>query len=202
MALVVACAPPQEDNVRPHAAAQKKDDDTTTSEEPLEEAAEKPAATQPPVNNPVGPGGESATTYIGTLDATPTVRFGGSGTSGNFCNYDVTLKTVAIEVSALPSGEIIAASVKDTMVEASVPPCTYAPAPPSDQAYAFTTATANTAGMRLAFKGAAANKPATSLVVDLVKKGGSYEAAATWHRTDQKDPLDWTVRTKITLGPR
>jgi hypothetical protein len=38
--------------------------------------------------------------------------------------------------------------------------------------------------------------------VSLTKVGASYEAKANWHRTDQGAPLDWTVTTKITLGPR
>lgn len=142
--------------------------------------------------------GGAATTYIGTLDATPTVRFGGSP----YCYYDVTLKSVRIEVAALPSGEIIGASVTDTMVEASVAPCTYAAAPPTDCSFAFTTATRNADGYQLDFKGATSNHPATKLVVNLTKVGASYEASASWHRTDQGAPLDWTVTTKITLGPR
>jgi hypothetical protein len=159
-------------------------------------------ATSSEVAVPVQPidagSGGAATTYIGTLDATPTVRFGGSP----YCSYDVTLKSVRIEVAALPSGEIIGASVTDTMVEASVPPCTYSPAPPSDCSFAFTTATPDADGYQLDFKGAASNHPATKLVVSLTKVGASYEAKANWHRTDQGAPLDWTVTTKITLGPR
>ncbi|MBX3234431.1 MAG: hypothetical protein KIT84_09440 [Labilithrix sp.] len=202
---LAACAPPDDVGTRP--LSSRKGNDDRASDEIVEERKEKeeaPSTTEPVVNEPVetAPGG-MATTYAGTLDATPTVRFGGQGTGGNFCNYDVTLKNVAIEVTVLPSGQVIAATVRDTMIEASVPPCTYSPAPPSDQTFSFTTMTETSAGeSQLAFKGAAGNRPATSLVVDLKKVGGSYEASATWHRTDQPDPLDWTVKTKITLGPR
>lgn len=177
------------------------EDDITDAPAPTTTAS---ATTPPVVSTPVdaGTSDASATTYVGRLDATPTVRFGGKGTTGNYCNYDVTLKDVTIEVTALPSGAIIAASVKNTMVEASVPPCTFAPAAPAVNDYVLTTSKTTADGAQLAFKGAATNHPASSLIIDIVKNGSSYDASAVWHRTDQGDPLDWTVKTKITLGPR
>lgn len=203
--LAIACAPPSTEGSRPRGTSSKKGD-TGAADDDLTDPAPTttaPPETPPPVTPPVDAGANpTATIYLGKLDATPTVRFGGQGATGNYCNYDVTLKDVVIEIAALPDGSIISASTKDTMVEASVPPCTFASAPPSAQSYAFTTATKTADGLQLAFKGAAANFPATSLVVDLVKTGNSYEASAVWHRTDQGDPLDWTVKTKITLGPR
>lgn len=191
----LACAAPETGDVRPRQTVSKAaaDRDAGQADDP------EPDAGAPGPADPVDSGGGgSATTYIGTLDATPTVRFGGSP----YCYYDVTLKSVEIEIAALPSGDIIGAGVKDTMVEASVPPCTYGASPPSPQTFAFTTAKTTTDGTELAFKGATANYPGTNLVVSLKKVGGSYEAAARWHRTDQSAPLDWTVSTKITLGPR
>lgn len=197
----MACATEDTPDVQPLSSSKKSkgsknsgDDDDTAP------VATTPMTSEPPA--PVVPidagNGGSATTYVGTLDTTTTVRFGGTP----YCSYDVTLKNVKIEVAALPDGSVIGASVRDTMVEASVPPCTLSPAPPADCSFAFTKATTTATGVQLAFKGASTNHPATELLIDLTKAGGSYEAAARWRRTDQVAPLVWVVSTKITLGPR
>lgn len=193
----VACAQDDQTDVRPLKASSKKttsgDDDDAA---PITTAAPTTTVAAPVV--PLDAGGGGATTYIGTLDETPTVRFGGSP----YCYYDVRLKSVRIEVAALPNGEIIGASVTDIMSENSVPPCTYGAAAPTECSFAFTTSTPTADGHQLDFKGAATNYPATKLVVNIKKVGSSYEASANWHRTDQGPPLDWTETTKITLGPR
>lgn len=185
--------------MRPLKASSSKDktngDDDDTAPVATTITTSEPAPPAPPID--AGSGG-TATTYVGTLSETPTVRFGGSP----YCFYDVRLKDVKIEIAALPGGQIIGATVTDVMVENSVPPCTFGAAPPTDCSFAFTTLTQTADGYQLAFSGAKTNHPATRLVVDLKKVGNSYEAAANWHRTDQKAPLDWTITTKITLGPR
>jgi hypothetical protein len=200
-ALFLACSAPEPADVRPHQASSSSkkshadDDDDDTAPVATTVATAGPA---PPAQHVDAGSGGTATTYVGTLDSTPTVRFGGSP----YCFYDVTLKQVEIEVAALPNGDVIGAQVTDTMVEASVPPCTYSPSPPSAQSFSFTTSKPTADGFELSFNGAAQNQPATKLVVGLKKVGSSYEAAANWHRTDQPAPLDWTATTKITLGPR
>lgn len=177
-----------------HAETQGDDDDApaptttaTTTNDP------------PPVEHVDAGDGTAATTYVGKLDTTVTVPFGGTP----YCKYTVTLKSVEIEVAALPNGTVIGAEARDTMIEATVPPCSNSPAPPSARAFTFTTYTATGADTaQIAFSGAATNHPATKLLIDLKKVGGAYEASVSWHRTDQSAPLDWTVTTKITLGPR
>lgn len=191
--VVASCSEPEQTDVRPLKASSKKK--TTDDEAPAATTVPPPEVAPPVVAFDAGP---SATTYVGTLDTTPTVRFGGSP----YCFYEVALKDVRIEVAALPSGEIIGASATHTMVENSIEGCTLSGAPPTPCSFAFTTATQTADGYQLDFNGAAGNHPATKLVVNLKKVGSSYEASASWHRTDQNPPLDWTETTKITLGPR
>lgn len=192
---LTACATEDDIGTRPQRATSSKKGKTAEDDDTAPAATTIATGVAPPVA-PIDAG--SATTYVGTLDETTTVRFGGSP----YCFYDVRLEDVKIEVAALPSGEIIGAQVTDVMIENSVPPCTLGAAPPTDCSFAFTTATPTADGYQLAFNGAKTNHPGTKLVVDLKKAGASYEAAATWHRTDQSAPLDWTIATKITLGPR
>ena len=111
----------------------------------------------------------------------------------------MTLEGIEIEVAALASGEVIGATVKDRAVETAVPPCPHAPMEPSAHRFALTTVTPAASGSKLAFEGAASNRPETSLVVDLTQVGVTYEATATWTRTDQGPPLGWTVKATLTL---
>lgn len=148
-----------------------------------------------PVDAAVVEASAGATTYKGKLDATKAVKFGGDP----FCEYTMTLKDIEIEVAALESGEVIGAAVKDLAVEATVPPCPHPPMDPSMQRFALTTVTKTASGATLAFEGAKTNQPVTSLVIDLTQVGVTYEASAGWKRTDQTPPLDWEVRTKLTL---
>jgi hypothetical protein len=137
-----------------------------------------------------------ATTYKGTLDTTKAVAFGGDP----FCEYTMTLKDIEIEIAALESGEVIGAAVKDLAMEGTVPPCPHPPMAPSMQRFALTTVTKTASGATLAFEGASANRPETSLVIDLTRVGVTFEASAGWKRTDQTPPLVWEVRAKLTLA--
>jgi len=144
--------------------------------------------------------GAAAQTFKGTLAETLPVKFGGDP----YCQYSVKLKPIVIEVAVLDSGEVIAATVQDTTIEAVIPttpPCPYGPMEPSAQTYALTTTVKNDAGtgLTLSFKGAAGNRPTTSLVIDLVKNGASYDASCVWKRTDISAPLDWQIKAKLTL---
>ncbi|MBX3199382.1 MAG: hypothetical protein KF894_14710 [Labilithrix sp.] len=136
-----------------------------------------------------------AMTFEGRLTETVPVPFGGSP----YCEYTMKLEDVVIEVAALESGEIIGATVKDRAVEAAPPPCPHPPMTPSAQSFSLTTVTPSASGSTLAFVGATTNRPETSLVVELVRVGVTYEAAAEWKRTDQTPPLDWTVKATLTL---
>lgn len=180
--------------MKPVPTATASGDDDDTSAPPTDAGPVEPV-------NPVTDGG-TATTFVGTLDATPPVTFGGTP----YCKYTVVMKSIDIEVSIIPgangSNQIIGATVKNTMVEDTVKPCPNAPSPPSDQSFAFTTLTQLPTGYELAFSGAKANKPATKLTLDLTPQGSGWMATAHWLRTDQTGNLNWTVTSTITLGPK
>ena len=145
-----------------------------------------------------GQGGGTPVTYKGTLDATMPAPFGG----GTFCNYTITLKQLAVELGILPSKQAMTGRVQALNVEASVPPCTFLPAPPSIANYTLASSKPSAAGATLTFQGAAANTPAVDLVIELSGVGSAYQARLGFHRTDQQPPLDWSVLTTVPLSPQ
>lgn len=138
---------------------------------------------------------ETSSMFVGTLATTETVPFGGDG----FCKYDITLRDVSMEIELLATGDVGQAAVRDLAVERALEGCPYAPAEPSIQEFTVKSAAVTTTGTRVDFMGAKDNRPATSLVVDLVQTAGGYDATATWKRTDQGPPLAWSVTAKIAL---
>jgi hypothetical protein len=145
--------------------------------------------------------------FTGALAATAKVPFGGSP----YCNYDVTLKQVAVDVHLLASGDVADATVTDTMVE-DAPGCQYPPQNPSNQSFAFASSEKIAGGVKVTFTGAQDNKPATALVMTITTSppdagadaasADGYPATLTWNRTDQPAPLAWKVTAKITLRPK
>jgi hypothetical protein len=153
----------------------------------------KDAGTTPVTTSDAGSSAGGA--FIGTLSATPATQFGGVSPH---CTYDVTLKNVSIEIDLNPNGQVIGGTVSDLMVETIVGSCPYAPQANSQQAFAFSTAN----GTTLSWIGGTDNHPQTDLKIELTKAGASYQAAATWTRTDLTDDFQWVVKTEITLGQR
>jgi hypothetical protein len=149
----------------------------------------------PPPENPTVPVTKPGTPYAGTLATTASVKFGG----GTYCNYDITLKNVAVDMTVSEAGEIQSMTVKDLAVERAFS-CPYPPAPQNNQVFTFATATKNGTTTHVELAGAKQNSPATSLVADVVANGAAYEASFTWKRTDQKAPLAWTVTAKVTVS--
>lgn len=137
----------------------------------------------------------TSTTYTGSLAATSTVPFGGSG----YCNYEMTLRDVTMEIEVLANGDVGQAIVRDLAVEKALTGCPYPPMDPSIQEFSVKSSAVTTTGTRIEFVGAKDNHPETSLVVDLVQAGAGYEATPTWKRTDQGPPLSWTVSAKMNL---
>lgn len=141
---------------------------------------------------------ETSTTFAGSLASTATVPFGGGG----FCKYDITLRDIAIELDLDSAGEVSRATVRDLAVERALDNCPHAPMAPSIQDFTLKSAAVTTTGTRVELVGSKTNRPATSLVVDLVQSGAGYEATATWTRTDQTAPLVWTVTAKTSLAKK
>lgn len=184
---VAACSSSDEQSSpRPLSSAPSRRDAGQSSEEPQQEAS---TAVEPT---------PTATTYLGTVAETPPVTFGGDP----YCEYTIALKDIRIEVTALDTGEVLGAVVKNSVFETSVPPCPHAPMDPADQSFALTTATPTALGVSLAFEGAGTNRPRTALAIDLVKVDGGWEASGAWKRTDQPPPLDWEVKAKTQLLPK
>lgn len=139
-----------------------------------------------------------ASTFAGALATSATVPFGGGG----FCKYDITLRDIAIEIEVSPSAEVARATVRDLAVEQALDGCPHAPMEPSIQDFTLKSAAVTTTGTRIELVGAKTNRPATSLVIDLVETGTGFEATATWTRTDQKAPLAWSVTAKTNLAKK
>lgn len=136
--------------------------------------------------------------YAGMTKAAPKASFGGSP----FCRYEMTIKDIAMDVGFLESGDLVAATVKDTAVEAAIQ-CPHAPMAPSNQLFTFKKATkTENNGWKIEFTGDAKNRPATALVAVLAPRLDGYETTLTWKRTDQEGPLAWTVRGKLPLAAK
>lgn len=181
-------APPPYPSERSASAPPPKADDTAegAAEEQTEETLQ--GIPLPPAD----------TSYAGTLTTTATVPFGGNG----FCKYDITLRDVAIAIDVSTKGEVTRATMRDLAVERALDGCPYGPMEPSIQDFTSKTQSVTTTGTRVEFVGAKANRPQTSLVVDLVPSANGYQATATWKRTDQTAPLAWSVTAKMTLAKK
>ena len=181
-------APPPFPSERPASSPPPKADDTAgeASDEQTEETLQ--GIPLPPAD----------TSYAGTLATTATVPFGGNG----FCKYDITLRDVAIAIDVSTKGEVTRATMRDLAVEKALDGCPYGPMEPSIQDFTSKTQSVTTTGTRVEFVGAKANRPQTSLVVDLVPSANGYAATATWKRTDQTAPLAWSVTAKMTLAKK
>lgn len=140
------------------------------------------------------------TSYVGELDASAAVKFGGDYADASHCNYTVTLEDIRVEL-VTANGDLAASTVRDTMVEATVGSCPYAPQPASAQSYALSAATTTDRGFHAEYLAASGNQPKGTLVVDLTKSGAGFAAAATWHRTDIGKPFDWTVTATVAVAP-
>ena len=121
----------------------------------------------------------------------------------NFCNYTITLKMLDAELGILPSSrQVISGHVQDLNVEqiATGTPCDFGTQPDSIANYTFTASTPTATGMTLTFKGAPANVPSVTLLIDLAPAGTAYTATLKFHRNDQAPPLDWAVTVTLPLS--
>jgi len=159
------------------------DDDDTVILPPA--VVEDDAGTPPPA--------DQASSFRGVLAATPATKFGGVAPH---CTYNATMKKVEVELAITPSGNVIAGSAKSNYVETVVGTCALAALGTVPQTFTLTT----TNGTELTFRGVGG--PKTALVLKLTKAGASWDAAATWTRTDRTDDLKWVVKSNVTLGPK
>jgi hypothetical protein len=144
--------------------------------------------------------GPESVRWTGTLATTKTVEFGGSP----YCKYRVTLRQVEIDVTMKKTGEVVNASVKNVVVEESVPPCTFPPQNPNAHQYSLAKSKPAPTGLQLDFAPFAANRPRATLVMVGPLDGASPSATVSleWHRTDQPAPLDWRVTAIVPVTRR
>ncbi|MEZ4363710.1 MAG: hypothetical protein R3B48_26265 [Kofleriaceae bacterium] len=157
-------------------------------------STEKPdAATGPDAPLPAG-----TKLYRGSLAATQEFDFGG----GEYCNYTITLRQIDLEIGINSSGTVIAGTSQALVVEGIAftdPPCTFDPIPANVHKFTLASASVIGTGYALTFTGNTMNAPNTNLVLNLQASGASFVASATWHRTDQVPPLDWTASAVLSL---
>lgn len=152
-----------------------------------------------------GDGGSSSTTpdhvrYRGQLATTPTVAFGGAP----YCMYDVALRDVVLDVVLRGADELVSMTIDDTMTEGIVGTCTFAPAPPNRQQFAFggEPLAASAAGVfRPLLVGRPGNQPMTDATVAVTPiNPATLEATPRWARTDQGPPLAWIVEVPAPIA--
>lgn len=156
-----------------------------------------PSPESAPLPGADGDGGAFTRAWHGSLVATSPVTFGGSG----YCSYRITLKQVNLDVSANAKGDILTAHVTAIAVESVVSSSCATPIPANVHDYTLAQATALPSGaMRLELAGAAANQPATALVIEGDFRAPSPVVSLRWHRSDYGPPLDWAVDARITVS--
>jgi hypothetical protein len=141
-------------------------------------------------------------TYEATLDATQPVAFGGPSPDGNFCNYTITLKQLLIDLSILPTKQILSGQLRVQQVEATEPTCPNGVIPANVATYTLSSAVPSGANTMLTFQPGASNEPKCSLVGTLTPAGSGFTAQLTFHRSDiSTAALAWTVTTPtLTLS--
>lgn len=156
-----------------------------------------------PASGDAGPGdGGAATTYRGALAQTSPVMFGGKSDAGNFCNYTITLKDLAIELVISPSKQIVSGAVQALNTEATDATCTFGTIPVNTAKYSYAPATPVALGTTLSFTGDANNMPPATLMVDVVSVGTAFQANLAFHRADNvQEPLKWTVIASLPVTP-
>jgi hypothetical protein len=140
--------------------------------------------------------GPGVTTFRGSLATTGKVAFGG----GRYCEYEIVLEDVDVDLRMLESGEITDVAVQNRAVEHAADGCPHEPMSPSQHEYRLAQVTKTPSGARLTFTGAEANRPKTELVMELSPEGRRYRAAMQWKRVDFEAPLDWTVTASLLLS--
>ena len=140
----------------------------------------------------------SLTSLRGTATTTNTFGFGGDPYD---CNWNITLKSLALDVSAdETTGEVKAATFRAQAVEQTLPPCQATPYPPNEHVYTMTMASVIAPRVtRLAFEPKSTNLPMATASIDIDFSTTPATAALRVHRTDQTSPLDWTVVAKLIL---
>ena len=159
-----------------------------------------PPDAQIAIDSPIVPEDPGIAWYSARLATTPSVPFGGPP----YCNYSVRLSDVRLDVMMNATDGLSSMLVADTMNEATVGMCSFAPAPSSRQGFAY-LGVPRPADPDGAFtpmlQGLPANAPKTALAVSITR--GSAEALSatvSWSRTDQTAPLEWTVATQSPIA--
>lgn len=131
--------------------------------------------------------------FTGSLAKTPSVAFGGGS---QYCNYEVALEDVRIELT-IEGSSVVSALVTDRAVERVKASCPYPAAPSGTQTFELDMAVPATA--KLLLYGRPSDKPAATLLIELIASSDGYDAKMKWHRIDVGAPLDWTVDASLHL---
>jgi hypothetical protein len=155
----------------------------------------------PPGDAATAPDADPVITYLGSLDHTEPLAFGGQG----FCDYRMTLKQLEVQIAITASGQVPSAHVQDLNVEELITmPCGDPPAgtiPPNTATYDLELATPSTTGIGISFTAANTNEPHATLAANLTRTATGYTAALVFHRFGEATVLNWTIFVSVELAP-
>lgn len=140
---------------------------------------------------------QKITHWSGTLDASPTVQFGGK----NACLYSVTMKNIQADLFIDDTGNGIDGAVQAFMEEKTVGECQYAPQPANLHTYTKRSSTNDGGDLHMDFDRGPDNKPKATLAFDGTLGDSELTGKLTWHRIDQSEQFNWTVEATIKLTP-
>jgi hypothetical protein len=136
----------------------------------------------------------------GFLEGTATIPFGNEPQTT--CNWKVTMRDVVVELDRSTDGDILAARVRNRMVEELVDACTAQPLGSRDQSFSLMSATRDGDAMNMDFAGTDTNQPRTALTLRMHAATDHFEAKLTWVRTDLGPPYKWEVSASVDLVPQ
>jgi hypothetical protein len=123
---------------------------------------------------------------------TASVPFGGPP----YCKYTVSLENPTLEAAIDNYGRVTKALLSLTMVENSVPPCSFAPLGSRPQSYSGDGTTSG-GEIQLELNPAPGNRPQATANFSGQIVNGRLVGTLTVHRTDFGGNLAWTVRSLI-----
>ncbi len=139
--------------------------------------------------------------YTGRLATTAEFPFGGPP----YCNYTVRLRDVEADVVFRDASLVVAMTLDDTTVEATVGSCRFPPAMPSPQVFEHRGGPwgVNLDGkIRPVLSGLDANRPKTAVSAEVsAPAAAGVEVSLRWARTDQDPTLTWIVTASLPLTP-
>jgi hypothetical protein len=203
--LVVGCAPVEptsldklrraDPGITSLEADDDEDDGSSSTPAPL------PVPSVPAANTPEAPAAEppaplaNDVVWLGRLAKIAPVDFGGAP----YCKYTVTFTDLTLKVTMDSEGNVKSTVATARMTETTGASCPHKPIAANTQTFSYMTDQPS-AELVVKMAGGTANKPSSELGFSATPGGADKMLAKiSLHRTGVTAPIEWTVKSDITL---